>query len=138
MAEKESHHEVREGLYYTKEHEWARVDGTRVYVGITDYAQKQLKDIVFIELPKMGAAVKTGAQLCVVESVKATSDVFSPVSGEVVDVNKELESGSQVLNEDPYGKGWIAIVKMSDPSELKKLMSAQEYINFVKESANKH
>lgn len=131
----ESHHEVKEGLYYTKEHEWARVDGTRVYVGITDYAQKQLKDIVFIELPKVGSAVKMGAQLCVVESVKATSDVFSPVSGEVVEVNRELEGSSQILNEDPYGKGWIAVVKLSDPSELKKLMNASEYAKFVKESS---
>lgn len=137
MAE-ESPNEVKEGLYYTKEHEWARVDGDRVYVGITDYAQKQLKDIVFIELPKVGASVKGGAQLCVVESVKATSDVFSPVSGEVVEVNGELESGSQVLNEDPYGRGWIAVVKMSDPSELKKLMSDKEYVKFVNESTSKH
>lgn len=134
----EESHKVQEGLYYTKEHEWARVDGERVYVGITDYAQKQLKDIVFIELPKLGANVKGGAQLCVVESVKATSDVYSPVSGEVVEVNKELEGGAQVLNEDPYGKGWIAIVRMSDPSELKKLMGAQEYAKFVNESSNKH
>lgn len=131
----EETHEVREGLYYTKEHEWARVDGERVYIGITDYAQKQLRDIVFIELPKTGAAVKLGGSLCVVESVKATSDVFSPVSGEIVEVNRELEGGSQILNEDPYGKGWIAVVKMSDPSELKKLMGAKDYVKFVKESA---
>lgn len=130
----ESLNEVREGLYYTKEHEWARVDGARVYVGITDYAQKQLKDIVFVELPKIGARVKMGAPLCVVESVKATSDVFSPVSGEVVDANRGLDGNAQLINEDPYGKGWMAIVKLSDPSELKKLMSAAEYAKFVRES----
>lgn len=130
-------HKVLEGLYYTKEHEWARVDGERVYVGITDYAQKQLKDVVFIELPKVGARVKIGAPICVVESVKATSDVFSPVSGEVVDINRELDGNSQILNEDPYGRGWIAVVRLSDPSELRKLMSAAEYAKFVKESSKR-
>ncbi len=135
MEESPNNNEVREGLYYTKEHEWARVDGERVYVGITDYAQKQLKDIVFIELPMVGAAVKAGGPLCVVESVKATSDVFSPVGGEVVDANSGLDGNAQLINEDPYGKGWIAAVKLSDPSELKKLMSAAEYTKFVKESS---
>ncbi|CAB49742.1 gcvH glycine cleavage system protein H [Pyrococcus abyssi GE5] len=126
-------YKVKEGLYYTKEHEWAQVleDGT-VLVGITDYAQKELGDIAYVELPEVGKEVKKGEVLCEVESVKAVSEVYAPVSGEVIEVNEELSDSPEKINEDPYG-AWIAKIKPNNlEEELKELMDAEKYAEFLK------
>jgi glycine cleavage system H protein len=121
-------------LRYSKEHEWVKVDGETATIGITDYAQNSLTDIVFIELPKIGKQVAQFANLGVVESVKSVSDIFSPVSGEVIAVNNEIENNPELINKDPYGKGWMAKVKMKDKGDLNKLMTAEQYEKFVSES----
>ena len=126
-------YKVKEGLYYTKDHEWAKVldDGT-VLVGITDYAQKELGDLAYVELPEIGKEVNKGDVLCEVESVKAVSEVYAPVSGEVVEVNEELEDSPELLNEDPY-EHWIAKLKPTNlEEELKELMDAEAYAEYLK------
>ena len=123
-------------LRYTKEHEWAKREGDRVRVGITAYAQEQLGDVVFVELPKVGARVAAHQTFGVVESVKAVSDLFAPVSGEVVEVNGELPNAPQAVNQDPYGRGWMLVVQPSSPSELDELMTAQQYEQFLTEGAH--
>ncbi len=125
-------YKVEEGLYYTKDHEWAKVleDGT-VLVGISDYAQKELGDIAYVELPEVGATFKKGDVLCEVESVKAVSEVYAPVSGEVVEVNEELEDSPELINEDPYAN-WIAKLKPENlEEELKELMDAKAYAEYL-------
>jgi glycine cleavage system H protein len=114
-------------LKYTKDHEWVKVEDKLVRIGITDHAQTELTEIVFVELPATGKEVKAGEILGNVESVKTVSEVFSPVSGTVKDANGKLVDSPELLNKDPYGKGWVAVVEMSDPSELSTLMSADEY-----------
>jgi glycine cleavage system H protein len=124
---------VKEDLYYTKDHEWAKVleDGT-VLVGITDYAQKELGDLAYVELPEVGKKVNRGDVLCEVESVKAVSEVYAPVSGEVIEVNETLEDSPELLNEDPY-ENWIAKLKPSNLEEdLKELMDAEAYAEYLK------
>ncbi len=113
---------------YSREHEWALAgpDGT-VTVGITDYAQEMLTDIVFVELPQTGRKVRTAEAFAVVESVKSVSDIYAPVSGEVIAVNSELESRPELLNQDAFGEGWIARIKMDDPSEMNTLLDAAAY-----------
>jgi len=120
---------VPENLKYTKNHEWARIEGNNVAVGITDHAQEELTDIVYIELPKMGQEVKAGDAIATVESVKSTSDVYSPVSGKVVKVNSGLENNPGDINADPYGKGWLAVIEtkggatgLLSPAEYKTLL----------------
>ena len=115
---------------YTKEHEWVKIKGNIATVGITDYAQKELTDIVYVELPNKGIEIEAGDELCTVESVKNASDVFSPVSGKVIEVNRELEDEPELINSDPYGKGWIAKIEITE--EPKGLMSAQEYEEYLK------
>jgi glycine cleavage system H protein len=119
---------------YSKDHEWIKDngDGTAV-VGITDYAQEMLTDIVFVELPPIGKKVAQGEPVAVVESVKSVSDVYAPVSGEVIDVNVELENAPDLINSDAFGKGWIANLKLSDTDELKSLLSAADYDTLIKE-----
>lgn len=117
---------------YTKDHEYIRIEGDTGTVGITDYAQGQLGDVVFVELPSIGKAVTKGGEAAVVESVKAASEVYAPVSGEVVAVNSELEAAPGTVNEDPAGKGWFVKLKLSDASELDGLMSEAEYQDYVK------
>lgn len=112
---------------YTKTHEWAKVEGDRVRVGITNYAQEHLGDIVFVELPEVGRQVKQGEPFGVVESVKAVSDCYAPVSGEVVEVNGTLADKPETLNQDPHGAGWMIVIRMSDPGELDNLMDAAAY-----------
>ncbi len=124
---------VPDGLRYTKDHEWVKVEGDIALVGITDHAQEELTDIVFVELPKTGKKVKKGDVLGVVESVKTVSDIYSPVSGEVVDVNSPLDDAPGMINQEPYGKGWFAKVKMSDPSEVGQLMDASTYKKVIEE-----
>ncbi len=119
-------------LRYTKDHEYVRAEGDVAVIGITDYAQKQLGDIVFIELPTPGKKIDKGSELAVVESVKAASEVYAPVSGEVVEVNEELEDAPAAVNEDAQGKGWFVKVRMSDSSQLANLMDEDAYLNFVK------
>jgi glycine cleavage system H protein len=117
---------------YTKDHEYIRIEGDTGTVGISDYAQSQLGDVVFVELPAIGKAVAKGGEAAVVESVKAASEVYAPVSGEVVAVNSELEAAPGTVNEDPAGKGWFVKLKLSDTAELEGLMSEAEYQDYVK------
>jgi len=119
-------------LRYTREHEWARIEGKRARVGITHFAQDQLGDVVFVELPKVGAKVTQLKAFGVVESVKAVSDLFAPLSGVVVEVNQELTQQPERVNRDPYGTGWLVVVELSSPTEADKLMTAEQYEEFVK------
>lgn len=121
-----------ESVKYQESHEWARKEGDLVVVGISDYAQDSLGDVVYVELPEVGATHKKGDAFGVVESVKAASDVYLPVSGEVVEINSALEDEPSTVNEAPFGGGWLVRVKPSDPSELDGLMSASEYEEFTK------
>ena len=116
---------------YTKEHEWVHVEGEIGTVGITDHAQSELGDIVFIELPKPGAKINKGETFGSVESVKAVSDIYSPVSGEVTEVNETLSSNPEKLNEDPHGNAWLAKVKLSAPAEINGLLSAADYESYI-------
>jgi glycine cleavage system H protein len=118
-------------VYYTKEHEWIRVDGDQATVGITDFAQGQLGDIVFVELPEAGRQVTKGGEAAVVESVKAASDVYSPVDGEVVEANSSLSDDPSLANSDPEGEGWFFKLTLSNPSQLDGLMDAAAYKAFV-------
>ena len=117
---------------YSKEHEWVRVDGDVAIVGITDYAQKELGDVVFVELPEVGQVFDTGDELGTIESVKAVSEVYTPVAGEVVEVNDALADDPELLNEDPHGEGWLVKVRFSSASDLKELMNAEQYEAYVK------
>src|SRR5262245_4843497 len=120
-------------LKYTREHEWARKDGANVRIGITHYAQEQLGDVVFVELPKVGAKVTAKQAFGVVESVKAVSDLFAPLSGEVIEVNAELPTAPQIVNEDPYGKGWMIVIAPSKATEWNDLLTAVQYEQFLGE-----
>jgi len=122
---------VPEKLRYTKDHEWIRVEGDVGVVGITEHAQAELGDIVFVELPKIGAKLEQSASFGSVESVKAVSDVYSPVAGEVVEVNTALSDAPEKVNEEPYGAGWIMKLKLSDAQQVEKLMTASEYDDYV-------
>ncbi len=123
---------VAEGLLYTKEHEWIKIEGDNAIVGITDHAQEMLGEITYAELPKIGRKLETGAEMAVVESSKAASDVFAPVGGEVVEINQALETKPELINEDCYKSGWICKLKISDKDAAKKLMSAKEYEEYLK------
>ena len=127
---------VPSDLMYTKEHEWARTEGDRVRVGITAYAQEQLGDVVFVELPKVGAKVTQHKGFGVVESVKAVSDLFAPLSGTVVEVNAELPNAPEVVNQDPYGRGWMILIAPSDPAQRANLLTAAQYEAFIAEGGH--
>jgi glycine cleavage system H protein len=117
-----------EDLFYAKTHEWARKEGgNKVRIGITYHAQRQLGDVVYVELPALDRIVKAGEACTVVESVKAAYDVYTPVSGKVIETNNYLESNPQIVNEDPYGKGWFFVIEIQEPQELKNLLSNKEY-----------
>ncbi len=118
-------------LKYTKEHEWVKVEGTRGRIGLTHHAQHALGDVVFVEVPKVGRAVKQMEAFGVVESVKAVSDVYAPVSGSVVEANATLETSPELINKDCYGAGWIIVVEMADPKELDTLMDVKAYEAFL-------
>jgi glycine cleavage system H protein len=120
-------------LKYTKEHEWCRIKGNRAVVGITDHAQDALGDIVYVELPEVGDVVKKGESFGVVESTKAVSELFAPVSGKVVEVNDPLSDAPETINEDPYEEGWMIQVEMADPREASALLDAGGYQNFIQE-----
>ena len=118
-------------LRYTKEHEWAKLEGDKGRVGITAFAQEQLGDVVFVELPKVGAKVTAMKTFGVVESVKAVSDLFAPLSGEVTEANTELTKKPETVNSDPYGQGWMIVIKLANPKEMDGLMSAADYEKLV-------
>src|SRR5215471_16034132 len=120
-----------ENYRYTKEHEWVRVEGETGVVGITHHAQDQLGDIVYVDLPKPGTRVEQGKTLGSVESVKAVSDIYAPVSGEVVEVNEALATAPEKLNEDPHGAAWLVKIKLSAPNETKQLLTAEDYQQYV-------
>ncbi|MCG3174779.1 MAG: Glycine cleavage system H protein [Myxococcota bacterium] len=122
-------------LKYTKDHEWARVSGDTITVGITFHAQDQLGDVVFVELPKAGTVVRKGATFGVVESTKAVSDLYAPVSGKVIEVNEALADAPEQINKDPYGAAWMIKVEFSDAGELSSLMDAAAYQEYVSSSA---
>jgi glycine cleavage system H protein len=120
-----------ENFRYTKEHEWVQIAGDVGIVGITDHAQKELGDIVYVDLPKVGTRVEKGKPLGSVESVKAVSDIFAPLSGEVLEVNDILSNKPETLNEDPHGAGWLVKIKLSAPGEIQQLLSAEDYQKYV-------
>jgi glycine cleavage system H protein len=120
-----------EHFRYTKEHEWVSVEGDTGTIGITDHAQSELGDIVYVDLPKVGAQLDQGKSLGSVESVKAVSDIYSPVSGEVIAINPELADHPENLNTDPHGNAWLVKLKLSDPSQVQNLMSAADYQSYV-------
>ncbi|MDP9729847.1 glycine cleavage system protein GcvH [Alicyclobacillus tolerans] len=122
---------VPESLRYSKEHEWVRVEGNLVYIGISDFAQDELGDIVFVELPDKGSELKANDTFGTVESVKTVSDLFAPVSGKVVQINESLNDSPELVNESPYEKGWMIAVEMSNPDELNQLLSASEYTDHI-------
>ncbi len=116
---------------YTKDHEWVLVEGDKGTVGITDHAQKELGDIVYVDLPKVGSQAEKGVPIGSVESVKAVSEVFSPVSGEVIEINEVLANAPEKLNEDPHGEAWLARIKLSNPDDTKDLMTSAEYQSYI-------
>ncbi|HEX8071792.1 MAG TPA: glycine cleavage system protein GcvH [Pyrinomonadaceae bacterium] len=123
---------IPEDLHYSRDHEWIRVEGDVGTVGITDHAQKALGDVVFVELPKVGDRFEAGKSFGTVESVKAVSELFSPVSGEVVEVNESLADEGEQVNSDPYGAAWMIKLRLSDPGQVDKLMNAAEYEDYTK------
>ncbi len=118
-------------LRYHQEHEWIRLEGNQVTVGISNFAQDALGDIVFVEMPKVGVTVTAGEQIGEVESTKTTSSIYTPVSGSIVKVNTEQKDHPEVMNSDPYGKGWIAVIALSDPAQVDSLMTAAQYDAFL-------
>ncbi|WP_456402335.1 glycine cleavage system protein GcvH [Persephonella sp.] len=124
---------IEEGYYYTKEHMWVKVDNGNAVVGITDYGQHQLGDIVFIELPSVGQEVESGEKVASIESVKAAIDLFSPLTGKIISVNEDLNDDPSLLNTDPYGEGWIYEMDLADKNELEDLMTADDYRAYIQE-----
>lgn len=120
-----------DAYHYSKDHEWVKIEGDQATVGITDFAQKQLGDVVYVELPEVGDKLEYHQSIGVIESVKAVSDVYSPVSGEITEVNNKLNDNPEILNEDPHSGGWILKMNVDDNSQLEKLMSASDYEKFL-------
>jgi glycine cleavage system H protein len=126
---------IPDDLLYIEEHQWAKIEDTNVRVGITDYAQKALRDIVYVELPEKGTEVESMSEFGSIESVKAVSELYAPVSGEIIDVNGELEDAPELVNEDPYKKGWMIVIKATNlEREKEKLLTAEQYAEIVKEA----
>ncbi|KYK33134.1 MAG: glycine cleavage system protein H [Thermoplasmatales archaeon SG8-52-3] len=123
--------EVRSNLKYTDSHEWIKVDDKIAKVGITDHAQSELTDIVFVELPEIGKEIKKGEELCVVESVKSVSEIYAPVSGKIANINKKLEDAPETINESPYDEGWLVEIEVKNESELKSLLDADAYKKMI-------
>lgn len=122
---------VKEGLYYTKKHEWLKVEGNTGIVGVTDYAQEELGDIAYIDLPEKGKELKKSKEICEIESVKAVSEVYSPISGKIIEVNTELGDNPEKINENPYG-AWIVKIELSNKGEMKDLMDKKQYEDYLK------
>jgi len=127
---------IPEGLRYHTEHEWIRQENQTAVLGITHFAQDALGDVVYIDLPKVGAEIRSGQEIGEVESTKTTSAVYTPVSGKILSVNAELKDKPELVNQDPYGKGWIVKIQLSNPSEVKQLMDAKQYGAYLKEKAD--
>ena len=127
--------QVEQGLRYTRTHEWARIEGDVATVGVTDYVQSELGDITYLELPQPGTRVKQGEPMGVIESVKAASDIYSPVSGEVIETNQGVVEAPEKVNQSPYGDAWLVKIRLSDPSEVESLMDAAAYEQFLSEEA---
>lgn len=127
---------IPKGLKYSKDHEWVKVEGNTAIIGITDYAQSQLGDVVFVELPEVDAEVAAGSGLSVVESVKAVSDIYAPISCKVVAVNEALADAPETVNQDPYGEGWIAKVEITNQAELDELLDSGAYEQLVAEGGH--
>jgi len=123
--------EVRNDLKYTDTHEWVKLSGNTAHVGITDHAQSELTDIVFVEFPEVGKEVKKGDELCVVESVKSVSEIYAPVSGKISNVNKKLEEAPETINESPYDEGWLVEIELANKSEIDKLLDADSYKKLI-------
>jgi glycine cleavage system H protein len=123
-------------LKYSQDHEWVKIEGNRARVGITDFAQSQLGDVVFVEVPDVDSNVTVGAGFSVVESVKAVSDIYAPVGGVIVEVNDALADTPEIMNEDPYGKGWLAVIEIADQADLGKLLSSEEYEKLIAEGGH--
>ena len=123
---------------YTKDHEWVKVEGSSATIGITDYAQHELGDVVFAELPKVGARLKSGESFGTVESVKAVSDVFAPVSGEITEINSALVDSPEAINRDPHGSAWLVKMRLTDPQEVSGLMDAASYETYIAGQAKEH
>lgn len=123
--------QIPEDLRYSNDHEWIRVEDGKVRIGITDYAQDALGDVVFVELPEVGATVEAAVSISEVESTKSVSDIYAPVSGRIAEVNADLSDAPERLNEDPYGEGWICVIEPTDPTQLEKLLSAADYRELV-------
>jgi glycine cleavage system H protein len=121
-------------LRYHEEHEWIRIDGKQATMGISNFAQDALGDIVFIDMPKVGTTVAAGQQIGEVESTKTTSSIYTPVTGKIVNVNTDLKDHPEVVNADPYGKGWMVVIELSDPGQVNGLMTAAQYEEFLKKS----
>jgi glycine cleavage system H protein len=138
MPENVGEYEVREGSYYTKEHEWMKIENEKCRVGVTDYAQKTLHEVVYVDLPSVGQKTTQNESFGTVESVKAVSELYSPVSGEIVERNEKLLNSPELVNQDPYGSGWIVVVKPSRLNdELKNLLSSTDYARLIGELVKK-
>jgi len=124
---------VIEGLLYTKEHEWAKVEGNTATIGITDYAQEQLGEITFVELPETGMQLQQSEEFAVIESSKAASDVYAPLSGKVIEINSQLETEPELINNDCYNSGWVCKIEVTDKKAAENLMNAKQYEQFLKE-----
>ncbi len=127
--------EFPEDLRYTKEHEWARADGTRVRIGITDFAQDALGDVVYVDLPEVGAEVTASQAFGEVESTKSVSDVFSPLTGTIVERNPLLDERPELVNEQPYGDGWLIVIEIGDPAQVEQLLDAAAYQAFIQQGS---
>ncbi|MFY9270381.1 MAG: glycine cleavage system protein GcvH [Candidatus Manganitrophaceae bacterium] len=127
---------IPDNLRYHKEHEWVRVEGKKATVGISDFAQESLGDIVYLEIPKIGSTVRYGDEMTEIESTKTTSPVYAPVGGKVVAVNEKLKEKPEAINQDPYGEGWVVVIEMTDPSEAERLMTAKEYDQFLQKEGH--
>ncbi|MEN2975066.1 MAG: glycine cleavage system protein GcvH [Candidatus Caldarchaeales archaeon] len=126
-------YEAPEGYYYTREHEWVKIEKNRARIGITDYAQKKLREIIFVELPNVGQKIKQGDTLATIESVKASADVYSPITGKVLEVNSRLIDSPELLNEDPYGNGWISILEITEEVSYEDFMDSDEYRKYLED-----
>lgn len=127
---------IPENLRYHKEHEWVRAEGKKATIGISHFAQEALGDIVYLEIPKTGVNVKYGNEITEIESTKTTSPLYAPVGGKVVAVNEKLKETPELINQDPYGEGWVVVIEMTDPKEVEKLMTAKEYDAFLQKEAH--
>ena len=123
---------------YTKDHEWIKVEGSAGTIGITDYAQSELGDVVFAELPKVGVTMKAGESFGTIESVKAVSEIFTPVSGEITEINSKLVDTPEIINKDPHGSAWLVKIRLSDPKEVSALMDAAAYETYIAAQAKEH